>query len=106
MSVSLRLTPDPVSIGDALQIEVTLMADVALPVMVDYRIRFHRPNGRSGEKVFKLKTAQLKQGMPMTLTKSHRLKGEASTFKLHPGPHQIIIQINGQDRAEAAVMFV
>lgn len=106
MSVSLRLTPDPVSIGDALQIEVTLMADVALPVMVDYRIRFHRPNGRSGEKVFKLKTAQLKQGMPMTLTKSHRLKGEASTFKLHPGPHQITIQINGQDRAEAAVMFV
>lgn len=106
VSVSLSLTPNPVAIGEALQIEITLRAEEPLPVMVDYRIRFHRPNGRVGEKVFKLKTAQLKPGVPVTLRKTHPLKGGASTFTLHPGPHQITVQVNGQDRAEASVTFV
>jgi 3-methyladenine DNA glycosylase AlkC len=106
VSVDLSLTPDPVAIGDALQIEVTLMADEPLPVMVDYRIRFHRPNGRYGEKVFKLTTADLQPGVPMTLSKAHKLKGSASTFTLHPGPHRVTIQVNGRDRAEGDVVLL
>ncbi|MCI5110822.1 MAG: hypothetical protein MRY75_09730 [Marivita sp.] len=106
VSVTLHLEPNPVRIGDALQIEVTLQADEALPVMVDYRIRFHRPNGRSGEKVFKLATANVKPGIPLTLRKVHKLKGSASTFTLHPGPHLVTIQVNGQDKAEAAVVLL
>lgn len=103
--VTLHLDPDPVRIGDSLQIEVTLEADEALPVMVDYRIRFHRPNGRNGEKVFKLTTANVEPGIPLTLRKVHKLKGSASTFTLHPGPHLVTIQVNGQDKAEAEVLL-
>ena len=106
MSVELSLSPDPVTIGDALTVSVTLTAAEDLPVLVDYRIAFHRPNGRTGEKVFKLKSAQLRANMPQTLSKKHPLKGSASTFTLHPGPHRIIVQVNGQDRAEAVVEFV
>jgi hypothetical protein len=69
-------------------------------VLVDYRLRFHRPNGRGGEKVFKLKTARLRAGVPVTLSKRHKLKGGASTFTLYPGPHRVVVQVNGQDRAE------
>ena len=106
VAVSLRLNPNPVSIGDAVTIDVTLSAPEALPVMVDYRIRFHRPNGRSGEKVFKLKTARLKPGVALTMTKSHRLKAGASTFTLYPGPHLVTVQVNGQDRADATLDLV
>lgn len=106
VSVTLKVAPNPVAIGEALQIEVSLCADEALPVMVDYRIRFHRPNGRDGEKVFKLKAAHLKPGVPLTLQKAHRLKEGASTFTLYPGPHHVTLQVNGQDRAEAAVTLV
>ncbi|MCR9110409.1 hypothetical protein [Marivita sp. XM-24bin2] len=105
IAVSLDLSPDPVKIGSALQIDVTLCATEDLPVMVDYRIQFHRPNGRLGEKVFKLKTAHLKADTPLKMSKSHRLKAEASTFTLHPGTHLITVQVNGQDRAQASVTF-
>lgn len=100
ISVSLSLTPDPVAIGDAVEVSVTLEATEDLPVLVDYRLRFHRPNGRGGEKVFKLKTARLRAGVPVTLSKRHKLKGGASTFTLYPGPHRVVVQVNGQDRAE------
>ncbi|WP_292293840.1 hypothetical protein [Marivita sp.] len=102
----LDLSPDPVAIGTALTLAVTLVADEDLPVLVDYRIVFHRPNGRSGEKVFKLKTARLAAGVPLTLSKTHQLKRGASTFTLHPGPHRVIVQVNGQDLAEATVELV
>lgn len=106
VSVTLKVAPNPVAIGEALQIAVSLCADEALPVLVDYRIRFHRPNGRDGEKVFKLKAVHLKPGIPLTLQKTHRLKEGASTFTLHPGPHLVTVQVNGQDRAEVAVTLV
>ena len=88
-------------IGDKLQFEVTLTSATPLPVMVDYRLHFHRPSG-TAEKVFKLKTARLSANTPQTLGKSHALKGNATTFRLHPGPHHITVQVNGQDCATAA----
>lgn len=93
-------TPAP-HVGDMLAFAVTLHSETDLPVLVDYRLRFHRPGG-AAEKVFKLKTAHLRAGQPQTLTKNHRLKGDATTFRLHPGPHAVIVQVNGQDVAEAA----
>lgn len=106
IAVSLNLSPDPVAIGDVLTVAVALEAVEGVPVLVDYRITFHRPNGRVGEKVFKLGTAQLRAGVPQTVSKRHRLKGGASTFTLHPGPHRVVVQVNGQDRAEGVVDFV
>ncbi|MBE9636918.1 hypothetical protein [Salipiger mangrovisoli] len=99
------LSSGRVKIGDTLGFEVALSSPVAGPILVDYRLRFHRPKG-SAEKVFKLKSAKLAPGTPLTLAKTHRMKGDATTFRLHPGPHAVILQVNGRDVAEAGFELV
>ncbi|WP_370401756.1 DNA alkylation repair protein [Sulfitobacter sp. JB4-11] len=99
---SLDLGPSAIPIGAVLPVQCTLSADVDLPVLVDYRIRFVRPGGKRAEKVFKLKQARITAGKPLTLGKSHRLKGDATTFTLHPGVHRVFLQVNGVDVAEAS----
>ncbi len=99
---TLDLGPDPVTIGAALQISARITAECPGRVIVDYRIRFHRPGGRRGEKVFKLGKAQLTPGTPVLLSKTHPLKADATTFTWHPGPHHLVLQINGRDVAERA----
>lgn len=106
VQVDLRLQTPEARIGTALRFELSLSAEQDLPVMVDYRIVFHRPSGRPGQKVFKLKAAKLKANTPLSLTGQHKLKGNATTFQLHPGPHRLIVQVNGQDRAEAGFDLV
>lgn len=88
--------PSPVRINEAVTFNVTLESPEALPVLVDYVLHFHRPDGKTGRKVFKLKQTNLRPNTPLTLTKSHRLKGNASTFTLHPGPHRVEVQVNGR----------
>ncbi|WP_147105990.1 DNA alkylation repair protein [Tateyamaria sp. syn59] len=106
VGVSLDIATPKVALGDALEFSVTLDAEAALPVLVDYRIRFARPNGKSGEKVFKLKVAEVKPGKPLVLKKVHKLKANATTFELHPGTHGLVVQVNGVDRAEASFEIV
>ncbi len=101
VTVGLSLEASEVRIGAALSFTVTCTAEEALPVLVDYRIRFQRPSGRPGEKVFKLKTGQIAKGKALVLKKTHKLKGDATTFQLCPGTHVLTVQVNGVDRAEA-----
>lgn len=93
-----------VAIGDALQVSACLRTDAAapVPVMVDYVLTFHRPSGRPGQKVFKLKQAEIPAGGTLSLSKRHPLKGNATTFKLHPGPHSLALQVNGKRLTEIA----
>ena len=99
VSVSLNIKTEMVEIDDWLSFEVSLSAPRDLPVIVDYRVTFPRASGALSKKVFKLKQTQL-NGAPVTLTKRHRLKGDATTFKLHPGPHEIEILVNGRVAAQ------
>lgn len=101
VEAQIELVSDTVPMGGALGIEITLNSDVAVPVLVDYRIRFARPSGKASEKVFKLKAGQVKAGVPLVLKKSHKLKGGMSTFALHAGAHAITVQVNGRDVASA-----
>ena len=96
------LESERVRIGDALGITCRLVTLAPENVLVDYVLHFHRPNGRAGRKVFKLKQARTKAGEPLVLTKSHPLKGNATTFTLHPGPHRIELQVNGRIRDKVA----
>lgn len=100
VEATLVLSQDAYAIGDVLEMGCTLQAPNTLPVLIDYRIIFARPGGKSGEKVFKLKVGQIAAGKPLRLSKKHRLKGDATTFKLYPGAHQIILQVNGVDVAQ------
>jgi 3-methyladenine DNA glycosylase AlkC len=101
VAATLTASPDPVRIGDAVTLDITLTADSALPVLVDYVMHFHRPNGKTGRKVHKLKQTAIRAGAPLQLSKAHKLKGNASTFTLHPGPHRVELQVNGRILAEA-----
>ncbi|NRB04337.1 MAG: hypothetical protein HRU30_13860 [Rhodobacteraceae bacterium] len=101
IETEIELGRQKVAIGETLPISVTLTAPEDMPVIVDYRVEFFRPAGKIGTKVFKLKSAKLKAGQAMTLTKAHKFKGDATTFRLYPGPHRVIVQINGKDRAYA-----
>ncbi len=101
VDANLTLGATSVRIGDALAITCTLLTQAPRKVLVDYVLHFHRPSGRPGRKVFKLKQGQTKAREPLTLKKSHPLKGNATTFTLHPGPHRIELQVNGRIVAEA-----
>ena len=92
-----------VRIGDQMRVSCRLETEVDLPVIVDYRVAFMRPNGKTAEKVFKLKTTEVKAGVPLEIGKNHRLKGDATTFTWHPGPHAVVLQVNGRDVARAGI---
>jgi len=98
----LQISTQTASIGGALAFSCTLTAQVETPVLVDYRIVFARPEGRSGEKVFKLRKGLVGPDAPLHLEKKHNIKAAATTFTWHPGRHRLILQVNGVDRAEAA----
>ncbi|CUJ88313.1 DNA alkylation repair enzyme [Ruegeria denitrificans] len=84
-------------IGGALEFDVSLNGTGDQPVLVDYIIHFQRPGGKTSAKVHKLKQTALRNGA-LSLTKKHKLKGNATTFKLVPGVHQLDIQVNGRVR--------
>ncbi|KIC10070.1 hypothetical protein RA19_13035 [Leisingera sp. ANG-M1] len=92
---------DTVRIGDALDVACRLEGAAGAPVLVDYILHFQRSGGKASAKVFKLKQAKLAGGK-LELGKKHKLKGDATTFKLVPGPHRIELMVNGKVRAEAA----
>ncbi|MFC4215631.1 hypothetical protein ACFP4H_01685 [Pseudophaeobacter arcticus] len=99
VTVSLRIETKTVQIGDFLTFGVTLSAPRDLPVIVDYRVSFPRASGKASQKVFKLKQTDL-TGPSVTLAKRHRLKGDATTFKLHPGRHEVEVLVNGRVAAQ------
>ncbi len=95
-----------VRIGEKLTFEVSLFAQKRTPVIVDYLIEFHKPNKIGRAKVFKLKQAEIPENSQLNLTKSHLMKGNASTFQLVPGPHKLILQVNGKQLAETVFELV
>lgn len=101
VTATVRLAADKVAIGDMLRFECELRCNAAMPVLVDYRIEFARPEGRTAQKVFKLKQGHVSPNSAFVLSKTHRLKADATTFTWFPGPHRLILQVNGRDCATA-----
>ncbi|MEM6939809.1 MAG: DNA alkylation repair protein [Pseudomonadota bacterium] len=102
ITANLELSAARLKMGERLSIACTLTAAEDVPVIVDYRLTFARPKGKPGHKVFKLKAAKIKAGQMLELAKVHHLKADATTFKLYPGPHEVTLQVNGKDVAEAS----
>ncbi|EBA15254.1 hypothetical protein RSK20926_16397 [Roseobacter sp. SK209-2-6] len=101
VEAKMTLKSKNVRIGEYLEFEVQLNASERTPVIVDYIIEFQRSAGKSSQKVYKLKKAIIQRKM-FALEKRHLLKGDATTFKLHPGHHKIELLVNGVVRAESA----
>lgn len=87
-----------VEIGHDLIFDCQIASQTALPLLVDYRIDFARPEGKRGQKVFKLKQGQTTPTRPFEVSKKHKLKAGATTFTWYPGTHRLILQVNGIDR--------
>lgn len=100
VQVHAKITTPKVAIGQALAFEVQINGREAGNVLVDYRIRFARPSGKSAQKVFKLKQGKVGPDAPLKITKKHTLKAAASTFTWHAGAHALIVQVNGVDHIE------
>ncbi|MEM1301318.1 MAG: hypothetical protein AAGH17_01950 [Pseudomonadota bacterium] len=96
IAAQMDIAPSTVARGETAQISVTLETSQTAPLIVDYVIDFAKANGTLAAKVFKLKVLEAQAGVPVTLTKSHHFKANATTFKLHPGPHRLHCQVNGQ----------
>ncbi|MCF6445322.1 hypothetical protein [Nereida sp. MMG025] len=91
--------PDEAIIDDVTEIAITLLADQKTPVLVDYAIDFRKADGRQKSKVFKVKQCVLQPNEPLRLVKRHRFKGDATTFRLYPGKHDVHVMVNGVVRA-------
>jgi 3-methyladenine DNA glycosylase AlkC len=100
--LDLRLAETRLPRGAPLVFEAVLAAEVDLPVVVDYVVHFVKADGRTAPRTFKLKRARLAAGRPLTLGKTHKLKWDATTFRLHPGTHRLQLQVNGVLMGDAA----
>ena len=87
-------------IGGSANLNFTLENTESQPVnmVVDYALRRTLANGKTGEKVFKLKLLTMKPGAKTDLKTTLKFK-QLSTRTYYPGPHGIRVLINGREAA-------
>ncbi len=102
VNARLSLSSDPVKIDGALVFSAEITTPDVEPVIVDYVLHLTKAGGQMAPKVFKLKVGKTKAGQAYKVQKTHKLKGNATTFKLYPGPARLTLQVNGQHVAEAS----
>ncbi|KQM32163.1 DNA alkylation repair protein [Sphingomonas sp. Leaf10] len=97
------VAPAAVALGEAITLDVRLRstAPVDQHVVVDYRLHYVRPRGKSAAKVFKLKTFDLPASATVALTTRQTIR-DFSTRRHHPGRHVVELFVNGHIRAIAA----
>lgn len=100
------LTPARVAIGGAIEFSFTLTSQArsAQTLVVDYIVHYQKKSGRTGQKVFKLKTLSLAAGATLHFRRRLSLVN-LSTRSLHPGVHRLEIMINGRIRAEKCFLL-
>lgn len=98
--VAFTLDRASLSVGDDLQMEVTLRAGPAEVVNLDYAIGFQLAGGKRGEKVFKLKVLNLDKGQTVVLRKKHSFR-PITTRKYYGGEHSVALIANGQTLGRA-----
>ena len=87
-------TPN-VTVGEALEFEVEIVALYDAMLMVDYIVHFQTKVGKISPKVYKLKKLALAKGKRIVLKKKHPFKSNMSTRTLYSGEHLLEVQING-----------
>ena len=92
---SVMLKTASVSVGEALEFEVEIVALDDTVLMVDYVIHFCTKKGTLSPKVHKLKKMSLKKGACSVLKKRHPFRANMTTRTLYAGEHVLELQING-----------
>lgn len=82
--------------GETLEFSVDISALRDESLVVDYAIDFVKAGGKRSTKVYRAAKLTLKKGEKRTVSKSHKLHAQATTYQLYAGEHALTIQINGQ----------
>ena len=95
--IRFELTSETLQLGDVLEFEVEIEASENEKLLIDYRIYFESSNSKERMKVFKLKQVELTSGKSFLFKKKHPLRADMSTFRIYPGKHAVVLQVNGRD---------
>ncbi|MDP3821856.1 MAG: DNA alkylation repair protein [Burkholderiales bacterium] len=101
-SATLAITPKRVSVGDSLELSMTLASSAARAqkLVIDYAVHHVKANGSTSDKVFKGWVLELAANEERTLRKSHSMR-LITTRVYHAGHHAVDLRINGQVVASA-----
>jgi hypothetical protein len=101
-----RITPRRTSIGGRVTIEcdVRNLGRRAQPVVIDLRVHFVRPGGRTTVKVFKLEVADLPGGGVVSCRKTLSL-ANMTTRRHYPGRHRVDLVVNGRPQEIGAFIL-
>jgi 3-methyladenine DNA glycosylase AlkC len=101
-SATLSIAPKRVSLGESLDIAVTLTSTAkrAQKLVIDYAVHHVKANGSTSDKVFKGWTIELAAHETRALRKSHSMR-LITTRVYHAGHHAVDLRINGQVLASA-----
>lgn len=101
-SATLTISPKRVSVGDSLELAVTLTSSAsrAQKLVIDYAVHHVKANGSTSDKVFKGWVLELAANETRALRKSHSMR-LITTRVYHAGHHAVDLRINGQVVASA-----
>ena len=98
VAARLDISPRSITLGESLNLDLSLTAPHDLAVLVDLVVRFRKADGRLAPKVFKWSEQKLLARKPMTLKKSLPLK-PVTTRVHYAGPQEVAVQVNGVELA-------
>jgi 3-methyladenine DNA glycosylase AlkC len=101
-NATLAIAPKRVSVGDSLELSVTLAstASRAQKLVIDYAVHHVKANGSTSDKVFKGWVLELAANEERSLRKRHSMR-LITTRVYHAGHHAVDLRVNGQVVASA-----
>ncbi|MBT6402316.1 DNA alkylation repair protein [Candidatus Woesearchaeota archaeon] len=93
--VKLELSQESVNMGESFNFKVSFKSNIEQKLMIDYAVHYMKANGKTKDKVFKLRIVDAKKNEMLDYNKKHSFK-EMTTRKHHKGKHLLEIIINGE----------
>jgi len=106
-SASLFIQPSTLTIGGKSEINYSLQLreGESVHVRVEYGIYFVKANGKQSRKSFLLSDKTVPGGTHLTGTRTHRW-ADLTTRRHYPGDHKIVLIVNGNEVADAALALL
>lgn len=90
-----------IQIGEHIHFSFDIHSETDEKLMVDFKVRYPKANGKTSDKVFKIKKLSIKSNQSIKISKKHAFK-VMTTKRLYSGDYLLMIQINGKIYAEHA----
>ncbi|AFA50056.1 DNA alkylation repair protein [Acetobacterium woodii] len=102
----LTVAPDQLFIGTSCDLHYSLDMtwDSPVHIRLEYGIDFIKANGKPSRKLFLLSDKTVKGDAHLSGSRRHRF-ADLTTRRHHPGAHQIVLLINGQEAAQTNLLL-